>query len=132
MLNVIFIRSWCVQHLNMALPPHTNLNINLLERIQRSAARFCYNDYSTFSIVSTMLNQLELYLRTKKKENLSKSVLMFKMLNSLIDISISQFISKYRSLRGGYYTWLCTKIDSYKFSFFPSVIKLWNSFYPYL
>ena len=52
---------------------------------------------------------------------------MFKTLNSLIDISSSQLIPKYRSLRKVYYTQLCTKIDSYKFSFFPSVIKLWNS-----
>ena len=40
--------------------PHTNLNINLLESIQRSAARFCFNNYSNFFSVSRMLNQLSL------------------------------------------------------------------------
>ena len=94
--------------------PHTNLNINLLERIQRSAARFCYNDYSTFSSVSTMLNQLELPTLEEREVNL----LMFKMLNSLTDISSSQFIPKYRSLRGGYYTQLVQRLTLTNFHFF--------------
>ena len=53
--------------------------------------------------------------------------MMFKIINHLIDISANKLISKHRSFRRGYYTQLSTNIDSYKFSFFPSVIKLWNS-----
>ena len=55
---------------------------------------------------------------------------MFKIINDLIDIPASHFVSKQCLLLGGYYIHLATKIDSYKFSFFPSVIKLWNSLPP--
>ena len=38
--------------------PHTAINIKLLESVQRSAARLCYKDYSSFSSVTTMLENL--------------------------------------------------------------------------
>ena len=37
----------------------------------------------------------------------------------------------YPTLRSGYYRQLSTRIDSYKFSFFPSTTKLWNSPTPF-
>ena len=40
--------------------PHTCVNINRLEAVQRSAARKCYTDFSRFSSVSTMLTDLDL------------------------------------------------------------------------
>ena len=57
---------------------------------------------------------------------------MYKIINNVIDIPTNKSIPKQRSLRGGYYTQLDTQIDSYKFSFFPSVIKLWNSLPPFV
>jgi len=84
---------------------------------------FCFNNYSNFSSVSSMLSLPTLQERRKR----NKLIMTFNIVNNLIDISAGKFIPKQRSLRGGYYTQLCTKINSYKFSFFPSVIKLWNS-----
>ena len=109
--------------------PHTHRNINLLESIQRTAARFCYNNYFKLSSASRMLNQPSLpNLQQRRKR--SKCIMMFKIINNLIDIPASHFVPKQCLLRGGYYIHLSTKTDSYKFSFFPSVIKLWNSLPP--
>ena len=41
-----------------AWSPHNTLSISKLERVQRMAARYVLNDYSTFHIVSIMFNQL--------------------------------------------------------------------------
>ena len=40
--------------------PHTISNINRLESIQRSAVRFCFNNYSWTSSVTVMLNKQNL------------------------------------------------------------------------
>jgi len=70
--------------------PHTNLNIDLLESMQRSDARFFYN----------MLNQFSLpTLQERRKIN--ELTIMFKIINNLIDISACKFIPKQRSLRRG-------------------------------
>ena len=40
--------------------PHTTLHVNKIESIQRSAVRFCFNNYSWTNSVTTMLNKLDL------------------------------------------------------------------------
>ena len=40
--------------------PHTCVNINQLEAVQRSTTRMCYKDFSRLSSVSTMLTDLNL------------------------------------------------------------------------
>ena len=52
---------------------------------------------------------------------------MYKLINDLVNIPSNYFISPHPPLRRGYYKQLFTGIDSYKFSFIPFVIKLWNS-----
>jgi len=106
--------------------PHTLLNINRLKSIQRSAARFCYNDYVRTSGVTSMLNKLNLPLLEERKFR-SKSIMMYKILNNLIDIPTHYFVPNQLSLRNRYFTQLPIRVDSFKFSFFPSVIKIWNA-----
>ena len=49
--------------------PHTCVNINQLEAVQRSATRMCYKDFSRFSSVSTMLTDLNLpTLQSRRKK----------------------------------------------------------------
>ena len=111
--------------------PHTALHVNKIESIQRSAVRFCFNNYSWTNSVTTMLNKLDLVL-LKDRRFRSKSILMYKILNNLIDIPSCYFIPSHHSLRRGYFIQLPTRIDSFKFFFFLSVIKIWNSLPSYL
>ena len=51
-----------------------------------------------------------------------------KIIHNLVDIPSDCLTPLPSFLRNGYYNQLNTKVDSYKFSFYPSVIiKLWNT-----
>jgi len=49
--------------------PHTSTNINKIEAVQRRAARFSLNDFSTFSSVTNMLRTLRStpFITTKRE-----------------------------------------------------------------
>ena len=53
-----------------------------------------------------------------------------KIINGNLHIPSNSLIPNHRDSRSGYFTQLQTRTDSYKFSFFPSTIKLWNSLPP--
>jgi len=91
--------------------PPTILYTNKIESIQRSAVRFCFNNYSWTSSVTTMLNKLNL-APLKDRRFHSKSIMMYKILNNLIDILTCYFIPSHHSLRRGYFTQLPARIDS--------------------
>ena len=49
-----------VEYASSVWDPHTTININKIEAIQKRAARFCLNDFSRHSSVSNMLTTLDL------------------------------------------------------------------------
>ena len=61
------------------MTPHTNVNIQRLEAVQRRAARFCFNNISPYSSVTNMLESLDLQsLQTRR--NIAKLIIMYKMI----------------------------------------------------
>ena len=115
-----------VEYASSVWAPHTHTNINQLESIQGRAARFCYNNFSRFSSVTRMMSSLNLPT-LEERRNKSKITTMYKMINGNLSIPTIDFIPNHRPSREGYYKQLDTMIDSYKFSFFPSIIRLWNT-----
>ena len=60
--------------------PHTNINIQALESVQRRAARFCLGDHSRYSSVTSMLLLLGLpSLHSRRK--LANLIIMYKIIN---------------------------------------------------
>jgi len=59
-----------------------------------------------------------------------KLITMYKILNDNLDVPKNDFIPNYHPSRQGYFNQPQTLIDFYKFSFFPSVIRLWNTLSP--
>ena len=56
-----------LEYASIVWSPHTQLNINKVEKIQRQAARFIKNDFSWHSSVSNMLQSLNLpTLKTRR------------------------------------------------------------------
>ena len=105
--------------------PYTLSNINKLESIQRTAARFCFNNFSRFSSVTNMLTSLNLpSLQARRTQ--AKLNIFYKIINGHLDVPTDDLTPKLSSLRNGYYYQPMTLIDAYKFAFFPSTIKLWN------
>ena len=111
--------------------PHTTININVVESVQRSAARLCYKDYCSFSSITTMLQNLNLPT-LKSRSNRAKLQMMYKISNNLVSVPNDCLTSIPPYLRLGYFNQLSTRVDSFKFSFFPSTIRLWNSIPPYV
>ena len=106
--------------------PHTTVNIQRLESVQRRAARFCLNDFSHYTSVTSMLSTLNLpSLQSRRKT--AKLITLYKIINGNLHIPSNSLIPNLRDSRKGYFTQLQSRTDSYKFSFFPTAIKLWNS-----
>ena len=114
-----------IEYASSVWAPYTLSNINQLEFIQRRAARFCCNDFSRYSSVTRMMS---LNLPTlEQRRNNAKLTIMYKALNGSLCLPTDDFVPNHCPSREGYFIQLQTMIDSYKFSFYSSVIRLWNS-----
>ena len=120
-----------IEYASSVWDPHTTINIQKLESIQKRAARFCFNNFSKYCSVSSLQSALSLpSLQSRRKK--AKLVILYKLINGILCIPTDNLSPIYPVLRSGYYKQLSTRIDSYKFSFFPSTIKLWNSLPPFV
>ena len=103
--------------------------INKLEKIQKRAACFIFKDYWRTSSVSRMLNSLNLkyisYVHTKMR-----LLMLFKIVHKLVELPLPIYISNSNKsgTRGNEHKLNLPHftVDSYKFSFFPRSIILWN------
>ena len=108
--------------------PHHQQSINSLEMVQRCAARFVEHKYGRES-VSVMLQNLcweELLQRRIRAQVL----MLYKINNALVCIPATQLITgRYntRSRARGGYRQIEASTDSYKYSFFPTAIRAWNT-----
>ena len=69
-----------------AWSPHTILGISKLERVQRRAARYVFNDFSPFHSVSAMFNQLN-WSSLRVRRDYLKVVLLYKLIKGLVIIT---------------------------------------------
>ena len=68
-----------IEYLSTVWAPYTLTNINQLESIQRRAARFCCNDFSTYSNVTRMMSSLNMPT-LEQRRNIAKLITMYKIL----------------------------------------------------
>ena len=115
-----------IEYASSVWDSHTTINIQKLESIQKRAARFCFNNFSKYCSVSS-LHQHLVSPHYSLEERKAKLVILYKLINGILCIPTDNLFPIYPVLRSGYYKQLSTRNDSYKFSFFPSTIKLWNS-----
>ena len=101
-----------IEYASPVWDPHTATNINLLEPVQRSAARLCFKDYDRFSSVSSML----IYFPWKPEES-AKLEMMYTIINNLVSVPHVCLIPIPPFLRAGYFNQLDNRIDSFKFLF---------------
>jgi len=111
--------------------PYTQRNINAIKNVQRRAARFVNNNYSRYASVSEMLTNLN-WPTLSRGRNEQKATMLFKIISHQIDINADHLLipnpdihhTRSHSKR---FLIPMTCVDSYKYSFFPSAIKIWNS-----
>ena len=110
--------------------PHSKKLREKLEGVQRKAARFVFNDFSRNSSVSSMLERLA-WPSLEKRRNIAKQTMVYKSKNDLISIPFDapHFNLSSSNRTRGHSCKLLThpsRVDTYKFSFFPSVVEPWN------
>ena len=110
--------------------PHLIKDSDQIEKVQRTAAHWVTSDYSWSSSVTVMLNNLNwptLSLRRK----ISKLQIFYKAIHNLTALPIPDYFLHTTRLTRNYhslhYVIPSSNSDSYKFSFFPSVIRAWNN-----
>jgi len=89
------------------------------------AARICFDDFSNHSSVTKMLSKLNLPLLQARGSE-AKLLTFYKIINGYLTVPTNDLNPKLPGLRSGYFYQPMKLIDAYKFSFFPSTIKLWN------
>ena len=110
-------------------PPYTKTNSTKMEAVHRRAARFCFNDYSRTSSVSSMMQDLgreELQIRCQQ----NKAVMIYRIVNNPVEIPTDQYLTAAGvSTRGHQLRFLVRycSANAYKSSYFPSTIRLLNA-----
>ena len=96
--------------------------------VQRKAARFVFNDYSRHSSVTDMLNRLNWQSLEKRRDDLTL-LMFYKIINQHVDVPYNHILQKpFNFTRSSKrkFLHLPSRIDSFKYSFFPRAIRLWN------
>ena len=84
------------------------------------------SDYRRTSSVSNMLS----YLQWSSIESRSSPNNVFKVIHGIVNLQLPTYIQQSsRPLRGNRLKYIqpAVNVDSYKFSFYPASIKLWNN-----
>ena len=107
---------------------HYNKDIQSIEAVQRRAARFCMNCYSRYESVTNMLKWPTL---TDRRNDL-KLVMLYKIIHGYVNVQLTLPLtySSLNSVTRGHHNKILqppTRTDVYKYSFFPSAIRLWNN-----
>ena len=112
--------------------PYHQKEVNSLERVQRKAVRFITRKYSRRDSVSALRSDLG--LPTLKQRRLTSKLTMFyKIHHQEVAVEIpNHYVPsstpsiKTRKKHTEQYNIISTRSDTYKHSFYPSVIPVWN------
>ena len=102
------------------------LILKTVKMLQLKAARFVFNNFSRSSSVSNMLE----HLGCDTLEQRHNQLMFYKIIHQLVEVPYQHIFTKApASTRSGTnkFIHLHSRIDSYKFSFFPRAIRFWNS-----
>ena len=86
------------------------------------------NDYHPTSSVTDMINKLKWNSLNYHRDTI-RLQMMYKIIHRIVDLNLPDYITFNRGITRGHdykLTMPFTRIDSYKFSFFPATVTLWN------
>ena len=108
---------------------HNITTVNGLEQIQKAAARFVCSDYRNSTSSSSLVSSLKWDCRHTRRI-LTQGTLFYKIQNQIVATPFPPIVSP-ATYYGRYdhnlkYAFPAAKLDVYKCSFFPRVIRIWN------
>ena len=110
--------------------PHHQGDIKILEQVQRRAARYVYNDYTTRTpgCVTAMVKDIG-WESLEDRRSIARLSLLYKMHHGLVDVDTSSYLqqgdSRTRGRRGFFQERINNEV--YFNSFFPRTIQEWNN-----
>ena len=118
-----------VEYASTIWSPHTKQNTQKIEMVQRRAARWVNNNYSTYDSVSTMLDNLG--WRSLENRRIDSRLFMFhRIIYGYVAIQIPTYFEKpqrfTRHMHPLSYRQIHTHAVYYQQSFYPATIVLWN------
>ena len=109
--------------------PYTAKNINVVEMVQRRAARWVLNRFNRKDSVTAMLSTLK-WKTLESRRTIARLSMLYKMRNRLVfydDIKLQPVDHLYSTRFKEYaYKQPITTRDYYKYSFYPRTISEWN------
>ena len=118
-----------VEYASVVWSPYTKADISRIEMVQRKATRFAFNDFSSYSSVSSMLTKLN-WQSLEQRRTKAIIIMFYKIINNLISINFSQHIHSKTSCTRAHFNKfisLPARLNCYYHSFLPHSIRLWNS-----
>ena len=109
-------------------PSTPKKNTTRLEAVQRRSARYVYNNYDYKQRVTPLLESLNWQTLQSRRQQ-AKAAMMYRIVNGLVAIPTDDLTPIQNRTRGHETRFLQphTRIQAYKYSFFPSAIKIWNT-----
>jgi hypothetical protein len=118
-----------VEYASPVWSPYTQKNIDKLEMVQRRAARWTQNNYSTYASVTEMITNLG-WRSLQDRRSDARLCLFFKNFHGRVAVPLPSFVRHPmripRHSHDLYMSQIPTRTDYYKFSFFPLAIVQWN------
>ena len=110
--------------------PHQQGDIKILEQVQRRAARYVYNDYTTRTpgCVTAMVRDIG-WESLQDRRSIARLSLIYKMHHGLVDVDTSSYLPQGDRRTRGSRGFFQDRINSevYYNSFFPRTIQEWNN-----
>jgi hypothetical protein len=110
--------------------PHQQGLVSALEAVQRRSSRRILGDFSPQSSASSMVSKLGLEPLVQRRVA-DKACMMYKIMHKLVDMNVppGRLQPAVRLTRGHHQKLMVphARTDVYRYSFFPSSTRLWNS-----
>ncbi|XP_071502795.1 uncharacterized protein [Diadema antillarum] len=109
--------------------PHTQKDSQMLENIQRQAARFVFHDYSRESSVTPMLSSLG-WDTLQHRRILHQSEMLYKIHYGFVNITMPEEIRiAQNNTRNHNLSYLqpYSRVNCHLYSFYPRAIRIWNT-----
>ena len=106
--------------------PHTAVDNNKLEMVQRRYARYMYKDYGRTSSVTSMLKNIG-WEQLEERRAKSRVTMLYRIINDLVDIPDDHLLQTPTTRRSNAaFRVPYARTLAYQRSFFPDSVRLWN------
>ena len=119
-----------LDYASLVWDPHKHRDIKILEQVQRRAARYVYNDYTTRTpgCVIAMVRDIG-WESLQDRCSIARLSLLYKMHHGLVDVDTSSYLPQGDRRPRGSRGFFQERINSevYYNSSFPRTIREWNN-----